>query len=215
MSFQVPGKWPLAGMICALALSATSGANAAETLAVKPTAPLVSAAPSTALKTPLPKAATLVALVNGLHDLDAAIDANGGKAPLDAKRRLEALRTAAAAAKLEVGTFAKKLKAAGEVPAYDAYIAARVKQDGTPGLAEGLKASGGGYATLLKFDAEVDAILVGAAGTPGLAASDLLLRAIGIADANAGLKRGACTFVMWVATVGTSPDAAYKLCNRY
>jgi hypothetical protein len=168
-----------------------------------------------ALKTSGPKAAAVQPFLKELADFDAALDRNGGKAPLDGKKRVAQLQAAAVAARTELASFAKQLKAANEVQAFDAFIAAKVAESGSASLAEAHRKSGGGYAALTRAGADIDAAVVEASGVPGLAASDILLRVLGIGDANAGLKRGLCTFSMWVVTVGTSPDSAYKLCDRY
>lgn len=167
------------------------------------------------LKTPGPKAAAVQPFLKELAEFDAALDRNGGKAPLDGKKRIAQLQAAAAGARTELASFAKQLKAANEVQAFDAFIAAKVAESGSASLAEAHRKSGGGYAALTRAGADIDAALAEASGVPGLAASDILLRVLGIGDANAGLRRGTCTFVMWVVTVGTSPDSAYKLCDRY
>lgn len=204
MISRVP-RFSLAGaLLIGASLVATSGAA------------LAAAAPAKyALKSPPAKSAAVQPFLAALGEFEAALDRNGGKAPLDGRKRVEQLKASAPAAKAELAAFAQRLKAANEVDAFDAFIAAKVKESGSASLADAAKKSGGGYAALTRAGAEIDAAVAEAAGLPGLAASDLLLRVLGIADANAGLLRGACTFSMWIVTVGTSPDSAYKLCDRY
>lgn len=190
-----------------LALAATSAAQAA-----------VFSLPSVSLKTAPAAASKVQPFVDGLLQFDAAYTKGGNQLPVDARDRVAKLRAAALAAKSELRGLAARIKAANEVEKFDAYVAAKVAAINSPQLTSEWKAAGGGYAQLLRSDATIDSIVaereqfLAANTTP---VSDVVFQLLGIGSARAalpGFLKTACSFGLFVVTLGYGSDFNYHSC---
>ncbi len=121
----------------------------------------------------------------------------------------------------DIRAAAEKERGKMSIAEYDKHVIARSRKAGAPDEVIAMVSAAGGATrvfasaegTLRKFHQDIRS-------ESKLAVLDVsvdrLIAALTLSGtADAGIKRGACTFVMWLVTVGTSPDSAYKLCDRY
>lgn len=155
-----------------------------------------------------------------LHQLH--VKGYAGAKPAEVKALRQDFRAAVQMAKgqarAEYGRFS-----AGKTPEQvdKALRAITEKAGASPDVMRTIDSLGGPYKVMQQADRLIDDfsddVLSGSQKYAVMSpAQHQLLALLGVGDAQAGrFKRGACVAVMWVATVGSSPDSAYRLCDRY
>jgi len=164
-------------------------------------------------KTRLTNPGAVAGFRDALYGFDDSGKARGGKAPADAQERLRKLQALAGPAKGEIKSFAARLRAAGEVEAYEAAVYAAASRAGAPTLMSDLKAVGGPYALLTKADALLDEMIADRRKVSQNGTAARLLESLGLTVAvEARLKSTACGAFWWAISWGYATAHAYRSC---
>ena len=162
---------------------------------------------------------TLMDRVDKLHQLQ--VKKFTGVKPAEVKALRQDFRTALQAAQSQAKAEFARLSAGKTPEQVDKVLRAAAAKAGTPpDVQQAVEAMGGPYKTMQQSDRilqdfATDVLADSQAFAQWSAVERALLAALGVGDAHAGIRRGGCTLVIWAVTWGSSPDTAYKLCNRY
>jgi hypothetical protein len=131
--------------------------------------------------------------------------------PADAKARLQRMQAAANRAKAEVRSFAARLKAAGEVEAFNAAVLARAKTTGSAELIAELRSSGGAHALLLRGDRYIDEMIADRRKLVEPTVVSRIEAMLGVAEVHA-LKTTLCAAFWFTISFGYGEAFAYRSC---
>jgi len=164
------------------------------------------------LKTKPINEARVAPFVDAFFDYDAAVKARGGKAPADAGKQLERLKSLAPQAKGEINSFVKRLRAAGETEAYDAMASEHAQQTGSEELMSELRAGGGAAAILGQADRLIDEQIAERGRAAGMdSVSSILDFLLGVPEAHARSSH-LCGAFYWLISGANGTNLAYRAC---
>lgn len=149
---------------------------------------------------------------------DGALEANKGKAPAGAARRLDELVRLSQPARAAVRTFVAALRQAGQEQAFEAQVYAAAGKTGQPTLVADLRQAGGPLNILRGFDRFADDLLADRRDLVNATGSGGWLDALGLsvtvhAGARGRITRLGCSLALYVLTRGDGTEANYRLCG--
>ena len=164
-----------------------------------------------ALKSAFAIAGSIKPLTDAFFAFEDEAKRNNGKAPKEARVRVERLKELAGPAKSEIRSFVARLRANNEAAEFDALALERGKPAGALLINE-LKAAGGATALLARSDTLIDQMIADRQQVAEhTSAMRLAFPGVAVLEASS-VRAGVCAAIWYVATLGYGERFAYRSC---
>jgi hypothetical protein len=167
------------------------------------------------LKTAPASASRIAPLLDALADYDRAVETTG-KPPADAAQRLQKIQSLVPGAKSEIQSLLGRLRAAGELEDFNAYVEEKAKATGSGKLVSELRAAGGAAQLLQSAASTIDREMRSRqqASTMSSLILNELLDLVSVRSARAGFRSTVCGAFWFAISLGYAERHAYESCYK-